>query len=126
MRKRRRLCALVVVLALLASLPTSPPRGCVQCPPGCPMHARQAGGGGGRHKPGCHRTPVTPSSAVCLRSACGHDALTESPAALRAVLARPARVPITLASAPLAPAVESLSSGAAPEPPTDPPRIVCG
>lgn len=127
MQIHRRLCALVV-LALVAGVPPNTPRGCVQCPPGCPMHARRADGDGGgdRHKPGCHRAPVTPSGTVCVRSGCGHDAITESPVALRTVLAERASVPITLASVPLAPAVESPSSLAAPEPPTHPPRRVYG
>src|SRR5262245_5508570 len=122
--RMRRLCALVVVLALLTGVPMNAPRGCVQCPPGCPMHERQGAGDihGGRHKPGCHRAPSTPSGTVCVRSACGHDAVTESPVTLWAVLTVPARLPIAPVSAALVPANVVLSSVAAPQPPTAPPR----
>lgn len=126
MRSRRRTCALVVVLVLLASIPQSTPRGCAVCPPDCPMHLRHAEAAPGARKPGCHRAPATPDGVVCVRSACGHDAVTESPLVLRAVL-DDTGVTLQVAAGARPGSPDRRHPGrTAPEPPTDPPRIVRG
>jgi hypothetical protein len=119
----RRLCALVVALALGLAAPLGAPRGCVSCPPGCPMHARAEAGGAETREAtlGCHRRPV-PAGQVCLRSACGRDAITVPAVTLRAVLAPPAAAVGPLAGVPLATPVFRLASALTPEPPTRPPR----
>lgn len=124
MRAGRRCCALVTVLAILLSAPLGAPRGCITCPPGCPMHAGKSGQGG---KLGCHHGASRgPADGVCVRSTCGHEALTESPVTLRAVLAGPPAIVQLLAAEPVSsPAVRPPSLDA-PEPPTDPPRAVLG
>ncbi|HJQ85204.1 MAG TPA: hypothetical protein VKA21_14060 [Candidatus Binatia bacterium] len=117
---RRRAAALIVLLALLGSVPKAAPRGCVDCPPGCPMHARRDGAPEARRL-GCHRTrPV--EGTVCLRSACGHDALAESPAGPPAIFAARTVVPRIPVSERVLERVPSIASLAAPEPPTEPPR----
>jgi hypothetical protein len=123
MRSGQRLCALVVVLALLAALPLGTPRRCPECPPGCPMHAPHAANGARAGKqPGCHRTTPTPTGIVCLRSACGHHPATEAPVALTAVLPRTVRVHSAGAATLIAPDEPRFASVPAPDPPTDPPR----
>jgi hypothetical protein len=123
----RRLCALVIVLALGLSGPLSAPRTCVSCPAGCPMH-REAEAAQGEHatarrKPSCHRAP-TPAGEVCLRSVCGAGATLET-FSLVGMLARRERGPerIVVAVA-LAPSVRRAPSGPILEPPTEPPRAL--
>src|SRR5262245_36972367 len=125
----RRLCALVIVLALGLSGPLSAPRTCVSCPVGCPMH-REVETGQGEHaatrrKPSCHRAP-TPAGEVCLRSVCGAGATLES-FSLVGTLVRRERGPerLVLAVA-LAPSVHCAPSGPTREPPTEPPRAFPG
>lgn len=114
------------MLALLASISPSFPRGCVECPPGCPMHARRADEAPGARKLGCHRAPVTPSDTVCLRSACGHDAVTDAPVTLGVTLEEQRMLPPALAQLCGAPAAGHRPTRGAAEPPTDPPRVVRG
>jgi len=88
----RRACSLAVALALLLGpvLPGSvPERGCGQCPPGCPMHARRLG----CHHAGamrCHRS----GSSNAIRSACSHapDRATPASGGMRGVIPAPARL----------------------------------
>ena len=122
MRLARRTCALVVVLALVLSGPLSAPRGCVECPPGCPMHARVADGKAPRL--GCHHRSMPPAGVVCLRSACGHDATSEAQTGVPGVLADEARVSVVLAPSAMPGAPLLIASCAAPEPPTEPPRTL--
>ena len=89
MRAVHRVVASLLAAALLLAGPLAVPKGCVECPPGCPMHAHDAAGAPARKQPGCHRTPAPPTDTVCLRSACGHDVTIESAAALLALLTRP-------------------------------------
>jgi hypothetical protein len=125
---QRRLCALVVVIALLATIPVGAPRGCVECPPGCPMHARAEADDHGARKrqPGCHRAPAPPSGAVCLRSACGRDALTASSLLPDAVLGATAERSHPVAELRLVTPEPRLASRPAPEPALEPPRSVLG
>jgi hypothetical protein len=120
----RRSCALVVVLALLTAGPLAAPRGCVDCPPGCPMHARRADGPEKRPHLGCHRGRVPASGEACLRSACGHDASSRTEAAIHAVLRGPVHVQRLFAASRVAPEDVRLASSSPPEPPTDPPRAL--
>jgi len=121
----RRVCALVVVFALLVgvTLGASPgARPCGQCPPGCPMHAR---------KVGCHevgrlsRQRSAPRAG--FRSACPHQSDTATPApGVRGLLPQHVVAVPAFASEPvsLAPFIGRL--GPFPEPPTDPPRALVG
>jgi hypothetical protein len=122
----RRLCALVVVLALGLSGPLSAPRTCVSCPVGCPMHREPEAAQSehaARRKPSCHRAP-TPAGEVCLRSVCGAGATLET-FSLVGMIARRDRGPerLVLAVA-LAPSVRRAPSGPTIEPPTEPPRAL--
>jgi hypothetical protein len=123
----RRSCALALVLAMSVTLPLGAPRGCVDCPPGCPMHARaDVGAERPAQRLGCHRGRPVTTGEVCLRSACGHDVISRSETALQAILHRPARVRVAVSARAITPGHLRLVSSAAPEPPTDPPRAVRG
>jgi hypothetical protein len=125
MRAVHRVVASLVTLAMVAAGPLAVPRTCSECPPGCPMHARDAGArkDGAARQPGCHRAaePLPPDT-VCLRSACGHDAALESGAAVPALPPREAARFVPAAGVRLAAAPARARSLDAPEPPTRPPR----
>ncbi len=88
------------------------------------MHARAAEPPPGVRKPGCHRAPAAPSNVVCLRSACGHDALTETPVALKAMLAEQGGILVASAGVRLRGDDPRRPTRTAPQPPTEPPRVV--
>jgi len=118
---QRRASAIVLVLAMLMSLPVAGMRRCLECPANCPMHtaAPQA------HKPHCHETGAAPAAAsngLCMRrAACGHTA-PELLSAVPAVL--PPAVPLVQHSVVtvLSPVEQYLVGEADPEPATGPPR----
>src|SRR5262245_2528492 len=118
MHRRRHVSALVIVLSLLAAIPLRAPRGCIECPPGCPMHTRQ-----GEHRLGCHRRGAAPSGERCLRSACGHDS-ARADVAPEAVVRPSAAIETTIRTAAVAIAEPVADSRPRPEPPTEPPRAV--
>jgi hypothetical protein len=92
MEALRRLVASLVTATLLLAGPLGIPRSCVECPPGCPMHA-QIGAHGSAKKPGCHRmTAPSPAGTTCLRGTCGHEVTTESGLTVLALLASPMQV----------------------------------
>ena len=79
----RRVCALVMVLALVAMAPGGVTGGCTTCTAECPMHQHRP------HALGCHHgthASAVPDGQTCLGPAgCGHhEALT--PIALQAVV----------------------------------------
>jgi len=118
MRRHRHVCALLIVASMLAGIPLRAPRGCTECPPGCPMHAR-----GSDHRLGCHRPGPMPTGERCLRSVCGHES-ARSDAAPEAIVRPPARIEAVVRAAAHT-AVESVpDSRPQPEPPTEPPRAV--
>ena len=117
----RSACSLRVVLALLLApvVPgTAPERGCGQCPPGCPMHARRLGCHHARAMP-CHRSG--PSNTI--RSACSH---APEPATLsgsvRGVIPAPARLAAIFSARGAEERARVLATQHVPEPATDPPR----
>jgi hypothetical protein len=114
----RRVCALTVVLAMLAALPLAAPRGCPDCPVGCPMHAR------GEQRLGCHRAPPAPSGEVCLRGSCGRDMLARAERAPDAVIRPAARVDPIVRTRDVVTEDVAIASLPLPEPPTEPPRSV--
>lgn len=119
---RRAVASVLAALPLLAG-PLGVPKGCNECPPDCPMHAREPAHAPAKKQPGCHRTPTSaPAGTVCLRSACGHDDTAESATTILALLTRPLG-PSSPAPGPRIPTpplvVASLD---APEPPLRPPR----
>jgi hypothetical protein len=118
MHRHRHVSALVIVLAMLAAIPLRAPRGCIECPPGCPMHSR-----GGDQRLGCHRRGAAPPGERCLRSACGHDS-ARADGAPEAIVRPPARVATTVRTAALAAVEPVADSRPDPEPPTEPPRAV--
>jgi hypothetical protein len=118
MHRRRHVSALVIVLSMLAAIPLRAPRGCIECPPGCPMHNR-----GGEHRLGCHGRGAVPAGERCIRSACGHDT-ARSDGAPEAVVRPTARIETTVRAAALAVAEPVADSRPLPEPPTEPPRAV--
>ena len=119
----RRACSLMVALVLLLAplMPGGAPgRGCGQCPPGCPMHARRLG---------CHHARALPchggGSSNAIRSACGHAPEPAAPSGgMRGV------IPATVGLSPLFAARSAsthtrvLVTQHAPEPTTDPPRRI--
>jgi len=120
----RRVCALVVLLALLVgvTLGASPgARPCGQCPPGCPMHAR---------KLGCHqvgsfsRHRSAPKAG--LRSACPHEPTATPARGVRGVLPEHLVAVPASASEPLSLARFIGRLGPFPEPPTHPPKALVG
>jgi hypothetical protein len=121
MALRRRLCALMVVVALCAAMPTGAPRGCVTCAPHCPMHARDGHGHRDAKHLGCHRADV-PLGVVCLRGTCGHEAVVGRTAPLLAVLVAPVPVADPPQVRAFAPRVILAASTPLAEPPTHPPR----
>jgi hypothetical protein len=123
MRALRRLVASVLAALLLLAGPLAVPKGCTECPAGCPMHARGAGGEGAKKQPGCHRaTNPAPVDGDCLRSACGHDVTVETTMTVFGLPARPMRVssPAPGPRMPAPPVV--VASLDAPEPLLRPPR----
>src|SRR5262245_7814234 len=118
MHRRRHVSALVIVLSMLAAIPLRAPRGCIECPPGCPMHTR-----GSEHRLGCHRRGAAPAGELCLRSACGHDS-ARADGVPEAVVHPPAGLETIVRTAALAAAEPLADSRPQPEPPTEPPRAV--
>ena len=118
----RRLLASLLTATILLAGPLAVPKGCVDCPPGCPMHAHDADDAPARKQPGCHRTPAPPSDTVCLRSACGHDVTLEPAVALLALLMRPTGLGSPMAGPRMPFPPLSVASLDAPEPPLHPPR----
>ena len=124
MRALRRVMASLLAVALLAAGPLGVSKECAECPPGCPMHAQQASQESKRKQPGCHRSAERPpAGTVCLRSVCGHDASSDSAAAMLALLARPLEVSSPAPGPRLATPPLIVASLDAPEPPLQPPRI---
>jgi hypothetical protein len=121
----RRLVASLLAATLLLAGPLAVPKGCVECPPGCPMHAHDADGAPAKKQPGCHRTPAPPTDTVCLRSACGHDVTLESGLALLALLGRPTEMASPAPGGPVSTPPVIVASLDAPEPPLQPPRAAC-
>ena len=118
MHRRRHVSALVIVLSMLAAIPLRAPRGCIECPPGCPMHTR-----GGERRLGCHRSGPVATDERCLRSACGHDS-ARTDGAPEAIVRPPARIEAAGRTIALAVAEPVADSRPRPEPPTEPPRAV--
>jgi len=118
----RRACSLLVVLALLLA-PLVPEaareRGCGQCPPGCPMHARRLGCHHAGTMP-CHRS----GSSHGIRSACGHAPAPATPASggMRGVIPVPARLAAVFTTRSAAERARILATQHVPEPATDPPK----
>jgi len=117
----RRVCSLVVVLALLLApvMPgVAPERGCGQCPPGCPMHAQRLGCHHARTIP-CHRS----GSSNAIRSACSHAPEPATPSgSMRGVLPVPAFLTTVFTARSAAQYARMLVTQHVPEPATDPPK----
>ena len=117
----RRACSLLVVLALLLA-PLVPEaareRGCGQCPPGCPMHARRLGCHHAGTMP-CHRS----GSSNAIRSACSHapDPATSS-GGMRGVIPAPAPLAAAFTARAATQRARVLVTQPEPEPATDPPK----
>jgi len=123
MRALRRVVASSLAALLLLAGPLGMPKGCVECPAGCPMHARGIDSAAGKKQPGCHRTAMpAPAAGDCLRSACGHDVTVETAMTVLALPVRPIRVlsPAPGPRLPTPPLV--VASLDAPEPALRPPR----
>jgi len=118
---QRRASAILLVLAMLMSLPVAGMRRCLECPADCPMHTASPQA----HKPHCHDAGGAhqeASNGPCMRrAACGHTA-PELLSAVPAVL--PPAVPLVLRSVvtALSPVEQSVVGEADPEPATGPPR----
>jgi hypothetical protein len=124
MRSGRRLCALVVIVALVAAIPFGVPGGCPDCPADCPMHQpRPHAGASGAPRLGCHRGTPPPAGTVCLRSACGRHVATEA-ASLPALLPAPIRVAAAHVVARFVSGDPTAASPPNADPPTEPPRAV--
>src|SRR5262245_66637230 len=80
----RRVCALVMVLALVAMAPGGVTGGCTTCTAECPMHQHRPRALGCHH--GAHAQAAVPDGQACLGPAgCGHHGVA-TPVALRAVI----------------------------------------
>lgn len=122
MRAGRRILASLLTVALLVLGPLGVQRRCAECPADCPMHAAAARPE--PKQPGCHRAPAPeplPPGAVCLRSACGHEAASTSALALAVPPAR-VRWPHVAPGRRLAPPAVAFASADRPAPPPHPPR----
>jgi len=119
----RRACSVVVALVLLLAplVPgAAPGRGCGQCPPGCPMHARRLA---------CHHTRALPchggSSSNAIRSACSHAPEPAAPSGgMRGVLPATADLSIVFTARSAPAHARVLVTQHVPEPTADPPRRI--
>src|SRR5262245_9242434 len=91
-RLGRRICSLIVILALLTGLSGLPRRPCGSCPVTCPMHAKRLACHHG-HAKTCHRAQG-PSLMV---GTCGHGEAGAAPTWQAVLPARPSARPIVVA-----------------------------
>ena len=116
---RAQATAVVVVLALLCSVPAVMPRACATCPADCPMH-HQAGGS---HRVGCHEGHLAPPVGGCVMGpGCGHASAEAATLETRGPVPPSITVAPLVSSSTLVDAPVRVSTRVAPEPPSEPPR----